>query len=76
MIDMHSMLSSGTVLINSVEFRHTETRVSTVTIYTSDGSYIDRATRSEEWVVVNSTEIEIGGRKGGYSTTSSKYQLA
>ncbi|KAL7536945.1 hypothetical protein ACHAXR_007498, partial [Thalassiosira sp. AJA248-18] len=68
MFDIQS-LSSELVTIYRIQFRHTETQRSTVTIYTADGSYVDQATTPEEWTVAyHSTEVKIEGKKGGYAT--------
>lgn len=67
MFDVQSM-SSDAVLVNSLDFRHTGTKLSTVKIYTSGGSYINIATSPEEWTLENTTDITIDGKKGGYAT--------
>ena len=65
MFDIQST-SDDIVLINRIIFRHTQTEASTITIYTLDGSYINKAISPEEWTVASTTDISIGGRKGGY----------
>jgi len=76
MFDMQSVLSSDSLLINTIEFRHTQTQFSTVTIYTAEGSFTSKATTPEAWMVANSTEIKIGGKKGGYATVEFKVPIA
>jgi len=75
MIDMQS-LTTSIVLINSIQFRHTETLAAGVTVYTAEGSHIDKATEPEEWSVANSTQIKIEGRKGGYATIDFRVPIA
>ena len=60
--------SSNTVLVNSIDFRHTYTQLSTVTIYTAknDGSYIDKSTLPNEWMIIKTMNVKIGQTKGDY----------
>ena len=75
MFDIQS-LSTDIVLINSMQFRHTQTKLSTVTIYTADGTYHNIATTPEDWVIANTTDISIGGKKGGYATIDFEIPIA
>lgn len=76
MFTVEPTLSAASVLIHNIGFRHTNTQSSTVTIYTVEGNYVDKATTPDVWVVANETTIEIGGQKGGYASMNFESGIA
>eukprot|EP00581_Thalassiosira_minuscula_P012760 CAMPEP_0183715640 /NCGR_PEP_ID=MMETSP0737-20130205/9783_1 /TAXON_ID=385413 /ORGANISM="Thalassiosira miniscula, Strain CCMP1093" /LENGTH=800 /DNA_ID=CAMNT_0025944757 /DNA_START=137 /DNA_END=2539 /DNA_ORIENTATION=+ len=76
MFDIENKLTSDIVVINSIDFRHTQTQSSEVIIYTTHDGYIHKATTPEDWVAANMSTIEIGGKKGGYATIVFKVPVA